>query len=42
MRRFLESPVNIMVDKRVCEKIKFLEEENRKLKEESYNELQRL
>jgi hypothetical protein len=32
MRRFLESPVNIMVDKRVCEKIKFLEEENRKLK----------
>jgi len=33
MRRFLESPVNIMVDKRVCEKIKFLEEENKKLKE---------
>ena len=32
MRRFLESPVNIMVDKRVCEKIKFLEEENKKLK----------
>lgn len=32
MRRFLESPVNIMVDKRVCEKIKFLEEEIKKLK----------
>ena len=32
MKRFLESPVNIMVDKRVCEKIKFLEEENKRLK----------
>ena len=35
MRRFLESPVNIMVDKRVCEKIKFLEEENKKLSEKN-------